>query len=276
MQRLFKLKRRFRDIFGTIIILISRLVSLAIAMILLYYFFAIIGMEIFGSYTGQMKNCCQNTSVEQYYLYNNETGLYGFYYLNTFENILVSGVTLFELTVVNNWHIIMEGYAHVVSDWSRIYFMSFYLIVMMVMAIIVTLVLDAFKFRIQCRETMECEDVNNRAIHKEVVSLSVTEVEMCEGGNVGDLTGRHIVQQAQAGASDGSIQQQDCNDSSCSSLPNADHLVSFCGTRILSKVDFSLKMYMSEDDKWIAESDTAVDAAVAMPTEVISGEGSKS
>lgn len=32
-----------------------------------------------------------NTSVEQYYMVDNATGLDGYYYLNTFENILVSG-----------------------------------------------------------------------------------------------------------------------------------------------------------------------------------------
>jgi len=39
-------------------------------------------------------------------------------------------VTLFELTVVNNWFIIMEGYASAASGWSRIYFMTFYILTM--------------------------------------------------------------------------------------------------------------------------------------------------
>lgn len=70
---------------------------------------------------------CRNTTVEDFYKYsaNSSTAL-GFYYLNTFENLLTSGVTLFELTVVNNWFIIMNAYASVANQWSRIYFMVIY------------------------------------------------------------------------------------------------------------------------------------------------------
>ena len=54
-----------------------------------------------------------------------------FYYVNNFDNILRSMVTLFELTVVNNWFIIMEGFAKVTgSEWRRIFFMTFYLMTM--------------------------------------------------------------------------------------------------------------------------------------------------
>ena len=60
-----------------------------------------------------------------------------------------AGVTLFELTVVNNWFIIMEGHASVTDDWSRIFFMTFYIVTMIVMTIIVAFILEAFLFRIQ-------------------------------------------------------------------------------------------------------------------------------
>ena len=52
--------------------------------------------------------------------------------------------------VVNNWFVIMEGYAIATgSDWSRIFFMSFYIFTMIVMTIIVAFILEAFLFRIQ-------------------------------------------------------------------------------------------------------------------------------
>ena len=65
--------------------------------------------------------------MQAYFVYSNETNVYGYYYLNNFENVISSFVTLFELTVVNNWYILMEGYAVTVTQWSRIYFMCFYL-----------------------------------------------------------------------------------------------------------------------------------------------------
>ncbi|MEQ2189304.1 hypothetical protein GOODEAATRI_024074, partial [Goodea atripinnis] len=74
---------------------------------------------------------------------------------------LIFKVTLFELTVVNNWYITMaslfdgrcilplsqEGVTSMTSHWSRLYFMTFYIVTMVVMTIIVAFILDAFVFR---------------------------------------------------------------------------------------------------------------------------------
>lgn len=53
----------------------------------------------------------RNTTVEQFYKEDNTTLYPDYYYLNNFDDIFMAGVTLFELTVVNNWFIIMEGEA---------------------------------------------------------------------------------------------------------------------------------------------------------------------
>lgn len=100
--------------------------SLATVMLIAYYFFAIVGLELFSKY--DMTNCClwvlsndnqltlrqkytpainlfgravymwynwsffRNTSVEIYYRYDNVTGSDGYYYyLNNFENMLIAG-----------------------------------------------------------------------------------------------------------------------------------------------------------------------------------------
>lgn len=55
--RLFKIKKRYRDVFGTLVILSPQMCSTAIVMLVLYYFFAIIGMEMFAGY--DMRNCCK-------------------------------------------------------------------------------------------------------------------------------------------------------------------------------------------------------------------------
>lgn len=56
LLRLSKLKKRFRDVFGTLFLLLPLMSSAAVVLILLYYLFAIIGMELFAGY--EMKNCC--------------------------------------------------------------------------------------------------------------------------------------------------------------------------------------------------------------------------
>lgn len=88
--------------------------------------------------------------MEDFYQFkvSNGTAL-GYYYLNTFGNIAISCVTLFELTAVNNWFIVMNGYAVVVHPMARFYFIMFYLFTMIVLTIVVASILDAFRFRIQ-------------------------------------------------------------------------------------------------------------------------------
>ena len=151
------MKRRFRDVFGVTVILLPRLVSAVIVLLLIYYFFAIIGLEIFGNM--DLKNCCVNSTVEQFYSYTNGSNSNAYYYLNNFRSLPVAGVTLFELTVVNNWFIIMEGYAvYSRNDLSRAFFMIFYIFTMIVMTIIVAFILEAFLFFMQFKEFLSKSD----------------------------------------------------------------------------------------------------------------------
>jgi two pore calcium channel protein 1 len=101
----------------------------------------------------------RGTVVEDFYQYKvtNGTAL-GYYYLNTFANLAVSCVTLFELTVVNNWFILMNAYAAVVHPVTRIYFILFYLFTMIVLTIVVASILDAFRFRIQYKKQTSKRD----------------------------------------------------------------------------------------------------------------------
>ncbi|XP_015608738.1 two pore calcium channel protein 1 isoform X2 [Cephus cinctus] len=166
LLRLFKIKKRYRDVFGTLVILSPLMCSTAIVMLVLYYFFAIIGMELFAGY--DMRNCCQNTTVEDFYKYsaNGSTSL-GYYYLNTFDNLMASGMTLFELTVVNNWFIVMNAYAFTVGLYTRAYFMTFYLVTMIVLTIVVSSFLEAFRFRIQYKRSTSKRD-EEKMLHEEV------------------------------------------------------------------------------------------------------------
>lgn len=151
------MKKRFRDVFGTAVILLPRLMSAVIVLLLTYYFFAIIGMEVFGDLN--LQDCCINSTVEQFYSYVNGSNNNQYYWLNNFASLPSAGVTLFELTVVNNWFIIMEGYAiSSGTEWSRAFFMIFYIFTMIVMTIIVAFILEAFLFRIQFKEFLTKSD----------------------------------------------------------------------------------------------------------------------
>ena len=47
IRRLLRLKHRYRNIMNTLVVLVSRLVSMALLLVVVYYFFAIIGIESF-------------------------------------------------------------------------------------------------------------------------------------------------------------------------------------------------------------------------------------
>uniref|UniRef100_A0A8C7PMT0 Voltage-dependent calcium channel protein TPC1 n=1 Tax=Oncorhynchus mykiss TaxID=8022 RepID=A0A8C7PMT0_ONCMY len=151
LLRLFKIKQRYRNVLDTMFELFPRMASLGLTLIIFYYSFAIVGMEFFADVV--YPNCCNTSTVADSYrqinvTIGNRTVLdEGYYYLNNFNNILSSFVTLFELTVVNNWYITMEGVTSMTTHWSRLYFMTFYIVTMVVMTIIVAFILDAFVFR---------------------------------------------------------------------------------------------------------------------------------
>ncbi|XP_076256242.1 two pore calcium channel protein 1-like isoform X2 [Rhynchophorus ferrugineus] len=162
--RLFKMKKRYRDIFGTLVLLSPLMWSTAIVMMVMYYFFAILGMELFSGYDLQ-----RNSTLGDIHRRGiNASTLISYYYLNNFSDLIVSGITLFELTVGNNWFIVMDIYAAVSASYSRLFFMTFYLFTMVVLTIVVASVLEAFRFRIQYKKQTSKRD-EELMLHEEVV-----------------------------------------------------------------------------------------------------------
>ena len=98
-----------------------------------------------------------------FYIFFKEVVFFSF-----FHAITESYVVLFELTVVNNWYVIMDGYAFYTKEqglstheWTRAYFMIFYIFTMIVMTIIVAFILEAFLFRIQFTEFLNKQEGKN-------------------------------------------------------------------------------------------------------------------
>ncbi|CAJ1068835.1 two pore calcium channel protein 1 isoform X2 [Xyrichtys novacula] len=245
LLRLFKIKQRYRNVLDTMFELFPRMASLGLTLIIFYYSFAIVGMEFFADVVHP--NCCNTSTVaDSYRLINvthgNKTVLEeGYYYLNNFNNILSSFVTLFELTVVNNWYITMEGVTSMTSHWSRLYFMTFYIVTMVVMTIIVAFILDAFVFRMNYsrknREPVENpEDENGIVFEVEVSrdeSLAILELykQFCSGlSSLSSLQG--VLQAMDRGGHTSLV---------------------YLGRRSRTKSDLSMKMYEEEIQEWYAE-----------------------
>ena len=127
-----------------------------------FYFFAIIGMEI---HAGRLfDGCCQETPVAAYYSSARPcAGPASLYWMNNFNNIVNAYITLFELLIVNNWFVVMDGHVAVTNRADRAFFIFFYLIaVVVVINVVVAFLLDTFMLRIQgSSATLSADGGNN-------------------------------------------------------------------------------------------------------------------
>uniref|UniRef100_A0A1A7WNU8 Voltage-dependent calcium channel protein TPC1 n=2 Tax=Iconisemion striatum TaxID=60296 RepID=A0A1A7WNU8_9TELE len=245
LLRLFKIKQRYRNVLDTMFELFPRMASLGLTLIIFYYSFAIVGMEFFADVV--YPNCCNTSTVaNSYRQINNTEGNRtvleeGYYYLNNFNNILSSFVTLFELTVVNNWYITMEGVTSMTSHWSRLYFMIFYIVTMVVMTIIVAFILDAFVFRMNYsrknREPVENPEDENGIVFD-------VEVKRDEALATLDLYKQMSPAQSSLSSLVRVLQAMD----------KSGHMsLVYLGRRSRTKSDLSMKMYEEEIQEWYSE-----------------------
>ncbi|KAL7986763.1 hypothetical protein Chor_013046 [Crotalus horridus] len=161
----------------------------------------------------------------------------GYYYLNNFDNILNSFVTLFELTVVNDWYIVMEGVTSETSHWSRLYFMIFYIVTMVVMTIIVAFILEAFVFRMNyARKNRDSEAEDSGIVLEREISKE-------EIGGLAETYGRQGDSLA-ASQLLKVISQMD---------RHRQTTMLFLGRRSRTKTDLSMKMYEEEIQEWYEE-----------------------
>ncbi|KAI5089637.1 two pore calcium channel protein 1 isoform X1, partial [Silurus meridionalis] len=244
LLRLFKIKQRFRNVLDTMFELFPRMASLGLTLIIFYYSFAIVGMEFFAEVV--YPNCCNTSTVADAYrqinvTVGNHTVLQeGYYYLNNFNDILSSFVTLFELTVVNNWYITMEGVTSQTSHWSRLYFMTFYIVTMVVMTIIVAFILDAFVFRMNySRKNRDPQD----DLEDEKGIVFEAEVSRTEA-----LQTLEFYKHTFPGTNISSLHEM------CVSMDRNGHSsLVFQGRRSRTKSDLSIKMYQEEIQEWYEE-----------------------
>ncbi|XP_027052573.1 two pore calcium channel protein 1-like [Pocillopora damicornis] len=146
--------KRFQVIIGTVMQIGPAMGTYGAIMFVLYYIYAIMGMELFGnliksessyptsgeeSSDGENLTFCGNIKLKGSDFYGDR------YCNNNFNNILRSFKVLFDLMVVNQWHIITQGYVRVTNKFARLYFLSFHLLcVIVVLNIFVAFILEAF------------------------------------------------------------------------------------------------------------------------------------
>uniref|UniRef100_A0A4W3IWI1 Two pore segment channel 3 n=1 Tax=Callorhinchus milii TaxID=7868 RepID=A0A4W3IWI1_CALMI len=136
---------RFRILLNTLLNLLPTMLTYAMLTVIVYYTFAIIGMEAFkgrirfyGSNSSDpAANYCGNPALK-----GTQFAADG-YCKNNFNNIIHSFILLVELTVVNQWHNILFDIKYKKKIW--IYFVIFHVVVVIIFInIFIAFVLEAF------------------------------------------------------------------------------------------------------------------------------------
>ncbi|XP_026984814.1 two pore calcium channel protein 2-like [Sagmatias obliquidens] len=177
--------QRFRVIVTTLINIGPTMLTFGGLVLVVYYVFAIIGMEVFHgkvhffdpSSTSPDALECGNPALKD------SAFARGRYCRNNFNDLAASLILLTELTVVNQWHVLADGFALVTHQASKLYFIGFHIVVViLIVNIFIAFILEAF-FVAYSLEKSEVET----AIEKKIQELGVgVQEEEVQGGKLID------------------------------------------------------------------------------------------
>ncbi|XP_056590898.1 two pore segment channel 3 [Triplophysa dalaica] len=147
LVRLVDSIKRFRAIINTLIKIGPTILTFGQLILVVYYIFAMVGMELFK---GKIQYFEPNsTRPGQEYcgnpLLKGTTFAKLNYCKNNFNNVVSSFIVLLELTVVNQWHVLTNGFTAVTHVSARIFFVLFHIVVVIIIInIFIAFILEAF------------------------------------------------------------------------------------------------------------------------------------
>ncbi|XP_061176649.1 two pore channel protein 2-like isoform X3 [Saccostrea echinata] len=124
---------------ATLVDLVKNLKAFAGILIVIYYSFAILGIEIF--HDSIKYNPSNDTGLDF------ECGSYQQlnYWANNFDDFAAALVVLWDIMVVNNWSVFLKAYAEAKTEWSYLYFVVWWLFsVVIVMQLFTALIIENF------------------------------------------------------------------------------------------------------------------------------------
>ncbi|XP_006156692.1 two pore calcium channel protein 1-like [Tupaia chinensis] len=177
--------QRFRVIVTTLINIGPTMLTFGGLVFVVYYVFAIIGMELFHGKvqffdpdsTAPEALVCGNPALRDSAFARDR------YCKNNFNDLAAAFVVLMELTVVNQWHILAGGFALVTHQAAKLYFILFHVVVViLIVNIFIAFILEAF-FVAYSLEKSEVET----AIEKKIQELGVgVQEEEVQDGKLND------------------------------------------------------------------------------------------
>ncbi|KAF7850532.1 hypothetical protein BT93_L5417 [Corymbia citriodora subsp. variegata] len=149
--RLLMYVKRYRAFVATFLTLIPSLMPYLGIIFCVLCIYCSLGEQIFGGMVNAGNSKLSETDLEadDYLLFN----------FNDYPNGMV---TLFNLLVMNNWQEWMQSYKELTgTSWSLIYFISFYLItVLLLLNLVVAFVLEAFFTEMDLESSENCDGQN--------------------------------------------------------------------------------------------------------------------
>ncbi|XP_032208686.1 two pore calcium channel protein 1-like [Mustela erminea] len=179
--------QRFRLIVTTLINIGPTILTFGGLILVVYYVFAIIGMEAFHgkvrffdpNFTTPDALVCGNPALKDSAFARDR------YCKNNFNDLASSFIVLMELTVVNQWHILADGFALVTHQAAKLYFISFHVVVViLIVNIFIAFILEAF-FMAYSLEKSEVETAIERKIQE--LGVGIQEEEMHDGKLVDNM-----------------------------------------------------------------------------------------
>ncbi|KAL7000402.1 mitochondrial thiamine pyrophosphate transporter [Sarracenia purpurea var. burkii] len=141
--------KRYRVFVTTFLTLVPSLMPYFGIIFCVMCIYCSLGLQIFGGIVNAGNPNLDGTGLD-----DNDYLLFNF---NDYPNGMV---TLFNLLVMGNWHVWMESYRDLTgTSWVYAYFVSFYLItVLLLLNLVVAFVLEAFFAELELENSEQCED----------------------------------------------------------------------------------------------------------------------
>ncbi|XP_072032425.1 uncharacterized protein [Amphiura filiformis] len=173
---------RFQVIIATLSNIGPAIVTFGGVIFVIYYVFAIIGMELYAGlfdYYGYEDDpvflpFCGNKKLEGSDFYRDH------YCNNNFNDVVKAFIVLFELTVVNQWHVISEGFVIITNAAARVYFIFFHMtVVIVIINIFIAFVLEIFMVEFSLSQS-----VHESALKKKIQELGLLATEEDDPGYI--------------------------------------------------------------------------------------------
>eukprot|EP00457_Paulinella_chromatophora_P008540 gb/GEZN01008576.1/.p1 GENE.gb/GEZN01008576.1/~~gb/GEZN01008576.1/.p1 ORF type:complete len:460 (-),score=33.99 gb/GEZN01008576.1/:33-1334(-) len=144
--RVLSKSKSLRQLIATFLKLLPKFASASVVLLALFMFYGSLGVQFFG---GKIAKSNASLAAPSSFGASN-------YYANSMNDFPAAFVTLFEIMVINNWYVIVNGYASATNvAASRSFFISFYVIsVLIVLNTTTVFVVDMFLKELQKKSGM--------------------------------------------------------------------------------------------------------------------------